>query len=72
VERLYLGKLVNAVIGTRVSESACSIRGGAARMIVADFRCKKFQNALRRFRRGRKKRRLEVRRSRNNEVPYPE
>jgi hypothetical protein len=70
VERLDLRKLENAVAGTPVSEAACGIHVGAASVIVADLGCEKFQNAFRRFRRGCKKRRLEVRRRRDNEVPY--
>jgi hypothetical protein len=52
VERLDLGKFVNAVTGTPVSEAACSIHVRAASVIVADLCCEKFQNALCRFRRG--------------------
>ena len=43
VERLDLGKLVNAVAGTPVSEAAGDIRVGAAGVIVADLGCEKFQ-----------------------------
>jgi hypothetical protein len=46
------------------------IHVGATHMIVADLGREGFQNALRDFRRGCKKRRLEVRRRLINEVPY--
>jgi hypothetical protein len=46
------------------------IHVGATHMNVADLGREEFQKALCGFRRGCKKRRLEVRRRRINEVPY--